>query len=473
MRAEFKRDVSHNYLILHGEKTVDTASYQVRMLTGNVIPCILKCHLQNLDGEELFYYDITSKQSVSMLFEEKKFRGEDLQMIFAGFVRVMEELAEFLMNPEQLVLQPEYIYLDAESKTVYFCCLPGFSGEIQGQFRTLTEYILPKLDHEDSEAVMLGYGIYRKALEPGLQLEKVKAAIYQRERVEGKPETGDIVEDKEILSQTQINDKEYEILPDELPECSGTTDVPEKRAWNNLWRWGVCCGAGVLVILTILGASMFGVISWIPAETVIAVGILALAAGALLVWISEKKKRKKEDSAQWRKKIKKESFDNGLENVSSDEKIQTKEPENNAEKKRSQTEKGMTGTTGQLFDKTGSRAHGQEEFYGETVVLSAGQKPGPASLVSREPGELATIFLDQDLTVVGKLVNAADAVIPVPTVSRVHARIRKRDGEYYLADLNSRNGTTVNGRILKGDEEYLLKDEDQVDFAQARYIFVK
>ena len=37
------------------------------------------------------------------------------------------------------------------------------------------------------------------------------------------------------------------------------------------------------------------------------------------------------------------------------------------------------------------------ENYGETVVLSAGQTEGPASLVSREPGELATIYLDRDL----------------------------------------------------------------------------
>ena len=64
-------------------------------------------------------------------------------------------------------------------------------------------------------------------------------------------------------------------------------------------------------------------------------------------------------------------------------------------------------------------------------------------------------------------------MIPVPTVSRVHARIREKDGEYYLADLNSRNGTSVNGTMLQNEEEYRLQDEDEVDFAQARYVFVK
>ena len=113
------------------------------------------------------------------------------------------------------------------------------------------------------------------------------------------------------------------------------------------------------------------------------------------------------------------------------------------------------------------------EGFGETMVLSSGAVKGPATLVSREPGELATIYLDQDITVIGKLKTAADAVINVPTVSRIHAKIRRRDGEYYLTDLNSRNGTSVNGQMLKTGEDYFLKDEDEVDFAQARYIFLK
>ena len=111
--------------------------------------------------------------------------------------------------------------------------------------------------------------------------------------------------------------------------------------------------------------------------------------------------------------------------------------------------------------------------FGETVVLSAGQLSGTASLVSREPGELPTVYLERELTVIGKLEQASDVVISLPTVSRVHARIRKTGENYYLADLNSRNGTSVNGRMLGAEEEYFLQDEDQVDFAQARYVFLR
>ena len=179
MRAEYKRDMNHNYLILHGDEVPDTDSYQVRMLVGNGMPSLLKCRLQGIDGNFLIYYDITSKQSVASMYETKKMGLEDLRLIFEGFVQAMEEMAEYLMNPGQLLVQPEYMYLDVEKKKLYFCCVPGKAGDVREEFRVLTEYILPKIDHEDGDAVILGYGVYRRALEDTFHLEYVKEEIYK------------------------------------------------------------------------------------------------------------------------------------------------------------------------------------------------------------------------------------------------------------------------------------------------------
>lgn len=459
MHTEFRRDMDHNYLILQEETTVDTSAYQVRMLTGNVIPSILKCHIQSLDGSQFFSYDITSRQPLSVLYEDKKFKVQDLQMIFGGFVHVMEELTEFLMNPEQLLLRPEYIYLDIESQKVYFCCLPGFHREIQEQFRELTEYILPKLDHEDEQAVVLGYGIYKKALEAGFQLETVKAAVYHKE--ETKKENKDVITKEKSMEKTVQESKEPET--DQWKEGSLQLETKEKekdfsrKKIKKIVPWVIC----IVLLLSVPVASAAGYLPWIPVEAAVAAGILALGLGALAVWILEKRKQK--NSSMWRKRnvqqtdVREEQHEQEGNRCFSDQ-LSDEDKEI----------KDTVGETGTLIDKLP-----KEELFGETVVLSAGQQQGPASLVSREPGELATIYLDRELTVVGKLINAADAVIPVPTVSRVHARIRKKEDGYYLTDLNSRNGTSVNGRMLKGNEEYLLQDEDEVDFAQARYVFLK
>ena len=40
------------------------------------------------------------------------------------------------------------------------------------------------------------------------------------------------------------------------------------------------------------------------------------------------------------------------------------------------------------------------------------------------------IYINEDLTVIGKLETACDAVISLPTVSRIHAKIRKKEVNY-------------------------------------------
>ena len=486
MYAEYKRDVSHNYLILREEEKVNTASYQVRMLTGNVIPSILKCRLQGLDGNLLFYYDITSRQSLASFYEQRKFHRKDLHMLFCGFIRVMEEMAEFLMNTDQLLLCPEYIFLDIEKREVKFCCLPDYHHPIQEQFRELTEYLLPRLDHEDSQAVSMGYGVYRKAMETGFQLEHIKEAIYQNREVTGKndnkdsaqkqgqkpPENnldgadnfGEKIQEKADVShllETDVENKTSKRKKDKKKEES------DSQKSSNEWTGALLCvfTAAVLIILLIL--RYLGYLPGIPAEAIFGGAIILLALAAFLSWTAEKKKQKKQMSAEWRQKVKRE-LDDTYE--SSSEKRRTERSSEDLYEADSVQEKMPEWGDGKykMPEQTG-----ETENYGETVVLSAGQTEGPASLVSREPGELATIYLDRDLMVIGKMENAADAVISLPTVSRIHAKIRKADDEYYLSDLNSRNGTSVNGRLLKTGEEYQLQDEDQVEFAQARYIFLK
>lgn len=512
MYAEYKRDVSHNYLILREDEKVNTASYQVRMLTGNVIPSILKCRIQGLNGNLLFYYDITSRQSLASFYEQRKFHSKDLHMLFGGFIRVMEEMAEFLMNTDQLLLCPEYIFLDIEKREVKFCCLPDYHHPIQEQFRELTEYLLPRLDHEDPLAVSMGYGVYRKAMETGFQLEHIKEAIYQNREATGKNDnkesaqkqeqklTGNNLDGadnfgEEIQKKTDVS----QLLKTDMEDKTSKRKDKKKEEFvshksANEWTAALLCVSTAAVMIILLILRYLGYLPGIPAEAIFGGAIILLALAAFLSWTAEKKKQKKQMSAEWRQKVQRELADTKesddkkkraerkSENLYEADISQRKMSEWGEEKYKMSEWTGETGAnrlenSQNVYRETVQQNENYEtektENYGETVVLSAGQTEGPASLVSREPGELATIYLDRDLMVIGKMENAADAVISLPTVSRIHAKIRKADDEYYLSDLNSRNGTSVNGRLLKTGEEYQLQDEDQVEFAQARYIFLK
>lgn len=493
MRSEYKRDMNHNYLILYGDQEVDTSSYQVRMLAGNVLPSILKCRIQSLDGKMMFYYEITSRQSISSFYEQKKFKAEDLRLIFGGFIQTMEEMGEYLLNPGQLVLDPDYVYLDVEKKTFYFCYLPGYEKEVREQFRVFTEYILPKLDHEDGEAVMLGYSIYRSALEDSFHLEYIKKELYQmREKmpeeifmqyeVLGKKEA--VIEEEKISFMDDLwnreekgNQKKHqkEIRKEEQKEkkikrendknqekAGDIEEKPEKHEVKKIAGLITAAAVTVAAMLGILAANLLGYLPWLSVEIAMGTGFILLGCG-LMAYFASRRKRKKEQK-NWREEVEK------------NRKVQEKQEAILGKEKQEESLKTVSEKQESVSERPAeSLVHGIPAAvdFGETVVLSANVMSGPAALVSREPGELATIYLKDELTIIGKLETACDAVISLPTVSRVHGKIRKRGEEYYLTDLNSRNGTSVNGRILKGDEEYQLQNEDEVDFAQARYVFLK
>lgn len=453
MKAEYKRDMNHNYLILYGEKDINTDSYQVRMLVGNIIPSLLKCRIQGVDGKFMMYFDITSKQAVSTLYEEKKLGNEDLRLIFGGFVRVMEEAAEYLINPAQLVLKPQYIFADCEKKELFFCLMPGYDKDIKKQFQLLTEYILPKIDHEDSEAVILGYGVYRRTMENSFHLEHIKEELYRKQNNK-----------EEIKTETEKDSREISVQEtgeESLMQSSGMSE--------NFWReektektdshklFGKKVAVFVLILLALAGVTMAISGGYLPHQDIsVLLGVVLAGMGGIMLAVLIIRKAKDVYKQPQRESREKPQLSEKFVRPPVNEILQ----------------EGSDDSIKTMMEKKSLHREREEDF-GETVVLSAGVVSGPASLVSREPGELAPIYLQEELTVIGKLENACDAVIDLPTVSRIHAKIRKREEEYYLSDMNSRNGTIVNGRLLLPEEEYRLQEEDEVDFAQARYIFLK
>lgn len=76
MQIDYKRDLNHTYVILQEEKEPDTASYQIRMLLTNAIPGLLDCKIGKMDDKTLFYYEVTSRQSLQSVFEQRSIGAE-------------------------------------------------------------------------------------------------------------------------------------------------------------------------------------------------------------------------------------------------------------------------------------------------------------------------------------------------------------------------------------------------------------
>ena len=121
----------------------------------------------------------------------------------------------------------------------------------------------------------------------------------------------------------------------------------------------------------------------------------------------------------------------------------------------------------EVFDEAevtgGIRGKEKQEDFGKTVLLQSGLK-GKSYLLEVETGK--KFFLEKENTIIGSQKESVDICLNVPTISRIHAKIICRNNQTFLIDLNSRNGTELDGEVLQPETEYLLKEENMIDFAE-------
>lgn len=112
-----------------------------------------------------------------------------------------------------------------------------------------------------------------------------------------------------------------------------------------------------------------------------------------------------------------------------------------------------------------------EESYGQTIYLEekAELPQQPHRLLTPE-GKLL-VNLEQPVLSVGKKKEEVDLVLRDASVSRMHARITTEEGDVYLEDLNSTNGTFQNGMRLQPYEKRKLEEGDEIKFGKVVFIF--
>lgn len=93
-----------------------------------------------------------------------------------------------------------------------------------------------------------------------------------------------------------------------------------------------------------------------------------------------------------------------------------------------------------------------------------------ASLVRESTGE--TITINKPVFRLGALESSVDYCISGnSTVSRRHANIVVRGGDYYVVDLNSKNKTFINDMPIEPQVETEIKDGDRVSLSNEGFVF--
>ena len=161
MKISYRREFKHNYLIIDPEE-LTWQGYESQMMSRNSIEGVLRFQLRQMDSGVRFYYEITSRQPLSRILENRNIQAEEIRRLVIGIFGVLERAERYLLMEERILLEPQYLYVDPDTFRVWLCFVPGIERNFPEDFSKLLEYLLGSVDHQDKESVVLAYGLYQE-----------------------------------------------------------------------------------------------------------------------------------------------------------------------------------------------------------------------------------------------------------------------------------------------------------------------
>lgn len=434
MEVSYKRNRGFSYLILSEDSQMAGPHYQKAIFLENAIPGLLSCKIQRLNGEESFCYDITGCQSLKNLFEKEKLAREDLEEVLQSWLNLWEILGEYLLDTDFLLLDPSYLYRETQSGNYRFVWFPYRIREKWKDFQALTEYFLPRIDHKDKEAVALGYGVYKEAVEENIRPAVVKELLWEANPRKNPEDTALSEEDSDF---SHMEDPEKEAREKERQKILDEFYSEEEEHPVSYGIWGGIAGIFLLCALVFLFWH-FRLFSLFHLAFFLILLLFLSGLGILVYFFLARKKKKSSPSAPEKNTC---SADPG--ELSFSPHVPTPFPSRPPKDER------------------------EEKVISEALTILLKEPETSLPVLTGLGKNAGKIFsLDKEQVLIGKWAASADIYLDVPTVSRIHARILREGEHCYAVDLNSKNGTLINGIPLAPEEKCLLKDNDIISFAK-------
>lgn len=419
MEVTYRRNLHKSYMCVESqEKSVE--AYEIQMVRGRKIPHLLELETVFSEGETEYLYDISGKQQLEDYLSGKKMGYGALWDFLCGVQGLCVSLSDYLLREDGVCLESEYIYVSLEDGSLYFTYLPCFSQSFPDAFERYMEQVLRRVDHQDQAAAELAYQVYQMCIVENASIRGILEQVGKQG-----------LQAQEDFAELRVAEEPVEHVGSRLQEQEAAKLPPRKQKLSEKLSGEV---AGWVENKPALANLLH------KCKTMIAGGITEKEA---CVGKAEGKSRVFQG-----KGIKSKTCKVPMKTRGSDQK-----EEGRKEKATSQDQgKGM-------------------EVAHPTEILGVYGKEPIGRLAYQGRHGCGDILMEGEEMLLGKNREQAGGVIEAEGVSRLHARITKQGGSYYLEDLNSTNGTFLNGEPLEYRQKKKLSKDDRIRFGAEEYLF--
>lgn len=463
MEVEFKRELHHNYMVLSHIEGEPCESYSIKMLKAQTIDGILPLDIRVINNQKSLYYEISGKQLMLSLFDKVELSYSKVKDIILSIIDTIESAYEYLLSVDDFMLTEEYIFLDIDSAFPWLCYLPGYNIDIKEQMGAFIEFLMDKVDYKDKEAVLLVYQLYSVCKEEGYTFEHLQEVVYKDKML-----TKNI--DKAIKESTfQVKVDNYsEMSVEEGPIIKkNMMDLPlmmEKLEGEEelvcysyktyiLTALSVIIGVFIIALasrLKIFYNQYGGRIDYLKFFILIVMVVCGEAYVMRYLWDKKKMITKMVPKNQY--------VDPRIsyELLPADK----KEEENHGYKRNIEKFKEAEKVVKEEYNPTCL----VDDFYSCDENQSFG-------LVPIDSEEYSRIKIKEFPFFVGKGIDNVDYSLEKEVISRYHAKILKEEEKFFLVDLNSTNGSFINGEKLLAYKRCPLHVGDEIALANIRFRF--
>lgn len=561
--VRYERNNGVNYAVIDTkEEWKCEDDYEVKMLMLNTPEYFLHITMNYIGEKNSIYYDISSKQQLSKLFEYGKVTMEDVKSLFDNISRMVRVVDEYMLNLDRVILNPQDIYVSLSDKKYSFMYSP-VAGEkdFYDKMRSLFEYILERFDHSVKKSSLVKfYEIYQRILVRDYTPDKLmeffddenegihiineedltdgradnaygednaygrdraygednangknndyvedinyagnnnyardKTYIRNNNRVKGKAYTKDndsIIDKIYDRNDNYNNNNNFEgtVIKDVMPEIINT-DKPDKRSKKTTFI--IKAVATVLVLNAIV--SMFFK-SYAVIKISNTASIICIIVGLAIFYITDKAakvigelinedKVTEDELIPYRLHNYGNKTENGIaEDKASEAQVNTGLDNEYGKQKDNNEYDNMV--TAKVIDEEEE----QPAQYGNTMLLSDylnmlkdnkltlkitdTDSEIPLYVKKADGYEAVTEKLEPDNypCTIGSLEESSDIYIASPIISKMHACIIKDEDKFYIEDMNSTNGTFINGERIAMHNKMCLSDGDALRIASYEFV---